>query len=99
MWRRTSTTVPRPGEDPMTRALTLSPPPVSTAPAGPSRFLFVALATAAASFSLLQSLVTPVLPKIQHDLHTSQGTVTWVLTAWLLSAAVATPIMGRIADL
>ncbi|MEU0556466.1 MFS transporter [Dactylosporangium sp. NPDC006015] len=83
----------------MTRALTLSPPSLATVQPRASRFLFVALATAAASFSLLQSLVTPVLPKIQHDLHTSQGTVTWVLTAWLLSAAVATPIMGRIGDM
>lgn len=83
----------------MTRALTLNPPTGTTAPAPPSRFVFVSLATASASFSLLQSLVTPVLPKIQHDLHTSQSTVTWVLTAWLLSAAVATPIMGRIGDM
>ncbi len=47
----------------------------------------------------MQSLVTPVLPTIQQDLHTSAGTVTWVLTAWLLSASVATPLMGRIADM
>jgi EmrB/QacA subfamily drug resistance transporter len=83
----------------MTRTLTVSPPPVATAPVKAGRFTFVALATAAASFSLLQSLVSPVLPTIQHDLHTSQSTVTWVLTAWLLSAAVATPIMGRIGDM
>ncbi|MDG6104066.1 MFS transporter [Dactylosporangium aurantiacum] len=83
----------------MTRALTLSPPPVATAPATAGRFTFVALAAAAAAFSMLQSLVSPVLPTIQRDLHTSQSTVTWVLTAWLLSAAVATPIMGRIGDM
>lgn len=83
----------------MTRAITLSPPPVATAPAKAGRFTFVALAAAAASFSLLQSLVSPVLPTIQRELHTSQSTVTWVLTAWLLSAAVATPIMGRIGDM
>ncbi len=83
----------------MTRALTLSPPPVATAPVPAGRLTFVALAAAAASFSLLQSLVSPVLPTIQRDLHTSQSTVTWVLTAWLLSAAVATPIMGRIGDM
>lgn len=56
------------------------------------------LAAAAAAFALMQSLVTPVLPTIQQDLHTSTGTVTWVLTAWLLAASVATPLMGRIAD-
>ena len=57
------------------------------------------LAAAAAAFSLMQSLVTPVLPTIQRDLHTSPGTVTWVLTAWLLAASVATPLMGRISDM
>jgi EmrB/QacA subfamily drug resistance transporter len=59
----------------------------------------VVLAAATAAFSLMQSLVTPVLPTIQRDLHTSAGTVTWVLTAWLLAASVATPLMGRISDM
>jgi EmrB/QacA subfamily drug resistance transporter len=63
------------------------------------RLTFVVLAAAAAAFSLMQSLVTPVLPTIQRDLHTSPGTVTWVLTAWLLAASVATPLMGRISDM
>ncbi|GAA2560674.1 MFS transporter [Winogradskya consettensis] len=63
------------------------------------RITFAVLAAAAAAFSLMQSLVTPVLPTIQQDLHTSAGTVTWVLTAWLLSASVATPLMGRISDM
>jgi EmrB/QacA subfamily drug resistance transporter len=63
------------------------------------RLTFLVLSAAAAAFSMLQSLVSPVLPTIQHDLGTSQSTVTWVLTAWLLSASVATPLMGRIGDM
>ncbi|AEV86562.1 MFS transporter [Actinoplanes sp. SE50] len=63
------------------------------------RVTFTVLAAAAAAFALMQSLVTPVLPTIQRDLHTTTGTVTWVLTAWLLAASVATPLMGRIADM
>jgi MFS family permease len=59
---------------------------------------FVVLAVSVAAFALLQSLVTPVLAEIQADLHTNQTTVTWVLTAYLLSASVFTPIMGRIGD-
>ncbi|MCW2780179.1 MAG: transporter [Marmoricola sp.] len=59
---------------------------------------FVVLATAVAAFAMLQSLVTPVLAEIQTDLHTDQTTVTWVLTAYLLSASVFTPIMGRVGD-
>jgi EmrB/QacA subfamily drug resistance transporter len=57
------------------------------------------LATAVAAYALLQSLVVPVLPTIQAGLHTSQNTVTWVLTAYLLSASIFTPIMGRLGDM
>jgi MFS family permease len=63
------------------------------------RVTFSVLAAAAAAFALMQSLVTPVLLPIQQDLHTSTGTVTWVLTAWLLAASVATPLVGRTADM
>jgi EmrB/QacA subfamily drug resistance transporter len=62
-------------------------------------FTFAVLLVSVSSFALLQSLVLPVLPTIQHALHTSQNTVTWVLTAYLLSASVATPITGRVGDL
>jgi len=59
---------------------------------------FVVLTASVSAYALLQSLVTPVLPTIQESLHTSQNTVTWVLTAYLLSASIFTPIMGRIGD-
>lgn len=60
---------------------------------------FAVLAAGVTAYALLQSLVTPVLPTIQTDLHTSQNTVTWVLTAYLLSASIFTPVMGRIGDM
>jgi EmrB/QacA subfamily drug resistance transporter len=63
------------------------------------RAVFAVLAAATASISLLQSLVTPVLPTIRDDLRTTSGTVTWVMTAWLLTAAVATPLLGRVGDM
>ena len=63
------------------------------------RLVLTVLAAATASFSMLQSLVTPVLPTIQHDLGTTASAVTWILTAWLLSAAVATPLLGRVGDI
>jgi EmrB/QacA subfamily drug resistance transporter len=64
-----------------------------------TRVTFAVLAAAAAAFSVLQSLVNPVLPTIQRELHTTPGTVTWVLTAYLLSASVATPLLGRVGDM
>jgi len=60
---------------------------------------FAVLAAGIGAFALLQSLVVPVLTTVQHELHTSQDTVTWVLTAYLLSAAIMTPILGRIGDM
>lgn len=62
------------------------------------RLTFAVLAAASAAFALLQSLVIPVLPELQAELHTDQSTVTWVLTAYLLSASVFTPILGKIGD-
>lgn len=59
---------------------------------------FAVLAAAVASFSLMQSLTIPVLSEIETTLHTDQSTVTWVLTAYLLSASIFTPIMGRLGD-
>ncbi|VXC54727.1 MFS transporter [Aeromicrobium sp. 9AM] len=60
---------------------------------------FAVLAVAVSSYSLMQSLTIPVLSEIEHELNTDQNTVTWVLTAYLLSASVFTPIMGRLGDI
>ncbi len=60
---------------------------------------FAVLLLGVTAYALLQSLVTPVLHTIQFDLHTSQSTVTWVLTAYLLSASIFTPILGRVGDM
>ena len=60
---------------------------------------FALLATAGISYALLQSLVAPALPELQHALHTSENSVSWVLTAYLLSASIATPLIGRLGDM
>ncbi|HET7043331.1 MAG TPA: MFS transporter, partial [Gaiellaceae bacterium] len=60
---------------------------------------FALLSAAAVAYSLLQSLVAPALLTIQRDLHTSTAGVAWVLTAYLLSASVVTPIAGRLGDM
>src|SRR5436190_23234286 len=60
---------------------------------------FALLALAAISYALLQSLVAPALPDIQQALHTSVSSVSWVLTAYLLSASIATPLIGRLGDM
>jgi EmrB/QacA subfamily drug resistance transporter len=60
---------------------------------------FALLAVAAVAFSLLQSLVAPALLTIQHDLHTTTAGAAWILSAYLLSASVITPIAGRLGDM
>jgi MFS family permease len=60
---------------------------------------FALLAITAVSYALLQSLVAPALPDIQHALHTSVNSASWVLTAYLLSASIATPLIGRLGDM
>jgi MFS family permease len=63
------------------------------------RLTFAVLAAGVLSYMLLQSMVIPVLPTLQADLGTTQADITWVLTANLLAAAVATPIAGRLGDI
>jgi MFS family permease len=57
------------------------------------------LALAGISYSLMQSLVAPALPVIQADLHASARGASWIFTAYLLSASIATPLIGRLGDI
>ena len=65
----------------------------------PPSLTFLLLAVGAGAFSMLQSLLNPVLPTIQADLQTTQSAVVWIVIAWLLAAAVATPIFGKVGDM
>jgi EmrB/QacA subfamily drug resistance transporter len=56
------------------------------------------LALGALAYSVLQSIVAPALPTLAADLHTSATNATWVLTAFLLSASVLTPVFGKLGD-
>ena len=58
-----------------------------------------ALLLAALSFALLQTMVVPVVPDIATEYDTTRATATWVLTGFLLSASVATPLAGKLGDL
>jgi EmrB/QacA subfamily drug resistance transporter len=60
---------------------------------------FALLVLAVVSYSLLQSLVLPALPEIQQKLGVSVSSASWILTAFLLSASIATPLFGRLGDM
>ena len=57
------------------------------------------MATSFTAVASLQSLIIPVLSTIGADLGADAVGQTWMLTAWLISAAVATPLLGRAGDL
>ena len=59
---------------------------------------FAVLSVSVASYTLMQSLTIPVLSELETEFNTDQNTVTWLLTGYLLSASIFTPIMGRLGD-
>lgn len=49
--------------------------------------------------SLQQTMVLPLLPDLPRLIGTSPGNASWIITATLLSGAVATPVISRMADM
>jgi EmrB/QacA subfamily drug resistance transporter len=68
-------------------------------PRQPYNLTLAVLVLSALAYALSQTLVAPALPEIQRELHTTTTLVTFVLTGYLLSASVATPIAGRLGDM
>src|SRR5215218_6036428 len=64
----------------------------------PMRSLLL-LSLAALAFSLAQTMLIPALGELTHQLDTDASGIAWVLTGYLLAAAVATPIAGRLGDM
>jgi EmrB/QacA subfamily drug resistance transporter len=56
------------------------------------------LTLAATAYALQQTMVVPALPVLQRELGASTTWVTWVMTGFLLSAAILTPILGKLGD-
>ena len=61
--------------------------------------VLASLSLACVAVATLDSSVVPALPTFQHELHTAETQVTWLLTACLLSAPVVTAIIERLVDL
>jgi EmrB/QacA subfamily drug resistance transporter len=64
----------------------------------PTPVLFT-LVAAGVAFSLSQTLVVPALPALAQEFDASPAAVSWVLTGFLVSASIATPIVGKLGDL
>jgi EmrB/QacA subfamily drug resistance transporter len=61
--------------------------------------ILAVLSLAALAYAVLSSAVIPALPTLQRSLHASETGVTWLLTAFLLSASVGTAIIGKLGDM
>lgn len=57
------------------------------------------LAFAVAVGTLQMTVVVPLLPGLGRQLHASPTTVSWTLTAGLLSGAVSIPLLARLGDM
>jgi len=64
----------------------------------PGRTLLI-LGVGLLGFVLAQTTVVPALAEMQHDFGASASDITWLITAYLLVASIATPIFGRLGDM
>lgn len=66
--------------------------------AGPGPSIVAVLATCGILMALQQTMMLPLLPALPALLDTSAATASWVVTTTLVSGAVITPLIGRLAD-
>jgi MFS family permease len=57
------------------------------------------LSAAGIGVSLMQTLIIPLIPELPKLLNASPSNASWAITATLLTAAVATPVFGRLGDM
>jgi MFS family permease len=46
-----------------------------------------------------ETMLLPAIPDIIRDFHINYSTSSWILTAYLISGAVMTPIAGKLSDI
>ncbi|MEU7721570.1 MFS transporter [Streptomyces tibetensis] len=63
------------------------------------RLTVPALAFGGILMAVMQTVVVPLLPDLPRITGASAGTVSWMVTATLLSGAVLTPVLGRAGDM
>ncbi|WP_405645499.1 MFS transporter [Streptomyces sp. NBC_00019] len=64
-----------------------------------SNAVVAVLAFAGIVVSLMQTLVIPIVPELPRLLDAPASDTAWAVTATLLAAAVATPVVGRLGDM
>lgn len=78
----------------MMHAMTVASPPTPRTGA-----IVTTLAGAGIVAALMQTLVVPLIGRLPQLLNTTASNASWVLTATLITGAIATPVIGRLGDL
>jgi MFS family permease len=78
--------------------MTATATPPATRTARPATVVAV-LACAGITVALMQTLVVPIVGQLPGLLHATPTDASWVLTAALLTGAIATPVAGRLGDM
>ena len=60
--------------------------------------ILIVLSATVLAFAMQQAMVVPALPTFRRELHTTTEWSTWLLTAFMLTAAVTTPLVTRLGD-
>jgi MFS family permease len=64
----------------------------------PGPRVVASLVLAALAYATMQMMVVPALPEIQRDLGVDAGATAWLVSAFLLSTTIGTPVLGRLGD-
>ncbi len=73
--------------------------PHRVVPAGHYRTVLTILLLGGIIYTVCQAILLPTLGVLADGLHTSTTAATWILTVYILSGGVATPIIGRLGDM
>jgi pimeloyl-ACP methyl ester carboxylesterase len=94
----TTATAGQPPQRHRYRPVRRDPAPRASAVASRASLTIAALAVAAGSNALMQTLVVPAIGVLAQDLGASPRAATWVLTAFLLASAVLAPPLSSLGD-
>ncbi|NKU60945.1 MFS transporter [Rhodococcus hoagii] len=61
--------------------------------------MIAVLAICGTVMTLQQTMILPVLPALSRIVGVSAGSASWLVTATLVTGAVVTPLIGRLADM
>src|SRR3954470_22495947 len=64
----------------------------------PHNLTLALLTVACISFALMHTLVLPALSVFQREFETTPEWTTWLVTSFLVSSSVLTPIIGKLGD-